>query len=163
AGDALDEAHARLGECIARAGCRDWGEAQQQLAERHPTRENYLARFGEVWARARAAAIERDLVTWPDAPIRYVPIPEHTREAAPLLYYLFYRSPAAFDPVPVYDYVVPPIYGLAGDEQDRRLRTANDSVIALNHVVHHGGLGHHVQNWNAYRSSSRIGQVAAID
>ena len=28
------------------------------------------------------------LISWPDAPIRYVPIPEYTREAAPLLYYL---------------------------------------------------------------------------
>ncbi|MDQ2744715.1 MAG: DUF885 domain-containing protein, partial [Chloroflexota bacterium] len=39
----------------------------------------------------------------------------------------------------------------------------NDSVIKLNHVVHHGGMGHHVQNWHAYRSPSRIGQVAAVD
>ena len=49
------------------------------------------------------------LVTWPDAPIRYVPIPEHTRDAAPHLYYLFYRSPAPFDRLPVHDYVVTPI------------------------------------------------------
>jgi Bacterial protein of unknown function (DUF885) len=163
ANDALDEAHARLSECASEAGCRDWAEAQQRLAERHPSRENYVGRFGDVWERARAAAIERELVSWPDAPIRYVPIPEHTREAAPLLYYLFYRSPAAFDRVTVHDYVVTPIDGLPADEQDRRLRAANDSVIVLNHVVHHGGLGHHVQNWHAYRSSSRIGQVAAID
>ena len=35
---------------------------------------------------------------------------------------------------------------------ERRLAAANDCAIALNHVVHHGGLGHHVQNWFAYRS-----------
>jgi len=50
------------------------------------------------------------------------------------------------------------------EEQTRRLRATNDSVIKLNHVIHHGGLGHHVQNWNAYhRAASRIGQVAAVD
>ncbi|HET8521776.1 MAG TPA: DUF885 family protein, partial [Thermomicrobiales bacterium] len=35
--------------------------------------------------------------------------------------------------------------------------------IKLNHVVHHGGLGHHVQNYNAFRASSRIGQIAGVD
>ena len=39
----------------------------------------------------------------------------------------------------------------------------NDSVIMLNHVVHHGAVGHHVQNHHAYRGASRIGQVAAVD
>jgi hypothetical protein len=161
---ALDEATSRLSERTQEAGCRDWADAQGQLAALHPTRERHLARFGEIWERAHAAATARDLVTWPDAPIRYVPIPEHTRDAAPNLYYLFYRSPAPFDRYDVYDYVVTPIDAdLPDDEQKRRLRAANDSAIALNHVIHHGGLGHHVQNWYAYRAPSRIGQVAAID
>ena len=43
------------------------------------------------------------------------------------------------------------------------MTAANDSTILLNHVVHHGGLGHHVQNAHAYASASRIGQVAAVD
>jgi uncharacterized protein (DUF885 family) len=42
-------------------------------------------------------------------------------------------------------------------------RTWNHSAIRLNHVAHHGGLGHHVQNWHAKRSPSRIGRVAAVD
>ena len=42
--------------------------------------------------------------------------------------------------------------------------TWNHAVIKLNHVVHHGAIGHHVQNWHAYnRTPSRIGQVAAVD
>ena len=49
------------------------------------------------------------------------------------------------------------------EEQERRLRATNDSVIKLNHVVHHGGIGHHVQNWYAFQASSRIGQIAAVD
>ena len=137
---------------------------QEQLANAHPSREDYLPRFARVWEACREAAVAHALVTWPDAPIRYVPIPEHTRHAAPHLYYLFYRSPAPFDRLPVHDYVVTPIdEDLPADEQRRRLRAANDSVIKLNHVVHHGALGHHVQNAYASRGASRIGQVAAVD
>ncbi len=162
--EARAEARSELEELAGAAGCRDWADAQSQLASLHPTREGYLARFTEIWERARSWALAHDVVTWPDAPIRYVPIPDHTRDAAPFLYYLFYRSPAAFDRADVYDYVVTPVDDtLALDEQLRRLRAANDSAITLNHVIHHGGMGHHVQNWNAYRSPSRIGQVAAID
>jgi uncharacterized protein (DUF885 family) len=40
---------------------------------------------------------------------------------------------------------------------------ADDSTIKLNHVVHHGSLGHHVQNWFAARAPSRIGRIAAVD
>jgi uncharacterized protein (DUF885 family) len=49
------------------------------------------------------------------------------------------------------------------DEQRRRLQATNASQIRLNHVIHHGGIGHHVQNWWAYRAPSRIGQMAAVD
>ena len=107
---------------------------------------------------------ERDLVTWPDSPIRYVPIPVHTRDAAPFLYYLHYRSPAPFDRLPIHDYVVTPIDDDLDDgEQQRRLRATNTSVITLNHVVHHGAIGHHVQNHFAYHGASAIGRVAAVD
>ena len=90
-------------------------------------------------------------------------IPAHTREAASSLYYLNYRSPAPFDPHGMFDYVVPPIDGLTGDALDARLRMMNDSVITLNHVVHHGAIGHHVQNHHAYAGASRVGRVAAVD
>ena len=97
-------------------------------------------------------------------PIRYVPIPIHTRGAAPFLYYLHYRSPAPFDRLPMHDYVVTPIEpDMPADEQLRRLRATNTSVIKLNHVVHHGAIGHHVQNYYAYRGASEIGRVAAVD
>jgi uncharacterized protein (DUF885 family) len=39
----------------------------------------------------------------------------------------------------------------------------NFSAMKLNHVVHHGSVGHHLQNYHAYRAKSRIGQIAAID
>ena len=165
----LQEAHETLAaeeaELVRQARVQGgWANVQERLASAHPPREDYLHRFTRMWENCRELAVSNRLVTWPDAPIRYVPIPEHTRDAAPHLYYLFYRSPAPFDRLPVHDYVVTPVGDdLPPDEQRRRLRAVNDSVIKLNHVVHHGAIGHHVQNAFAYRGESRIGQIAAVD
>jgi hypothetical protein len=158
------EARAQLDAKVRATGSRQFAEVQERLASRHPAPEGYYAAFGNVWEACRALSVERALVTWPEAPVRYVPIPEWTRMAAPSLYYLYYRSPAPHEPWGVHDYVVPPLDGLDGAEaRDAHLRLWNDSVIKLNHVVHHGALGHHVQNWHAHRSPSRIGRVAATD
>ena len=141
-----------------------WAEVQQRLNAAHPDVDGYLPAFQREWDACRARAAERSLVSWPDYPIRYVPIPEHTRDAAPLLYYLFYRSPAPFDRLPVHDYVVTPVdAAMRREEQVRRLQATNTSVIKLNHVVHHGAIGHHVQNYHAYHGASEIGRVAAVD
>ena len=159
--DALNEATARLDDmCRPHGG---WPAVQELLAAEHPTAENYLARFEEKWLGCWHAAHDHNLVTWPLAPLRYVPIPAHTREAAPHLYYLHYRSPAPFDPFGTFEYVVPPIDDLTGAALEAKLRAVNDSVITLNHVVHHGAIGHHVQNHHAYRGHSRVGKVAAVD
>jgi hypothetical protein len=158
---ALDDACARLDTMTAPLG--GWPAVQERLAAQHPTAEGYLARFDEQWRACWQAAHDYKLVTWPLAPLHYVPIPEHTRAAAPSLYYLHYRSPAPFDPFGLFDYVVPPIDGLAGDALEAKLRSVNDSVITLNHVVHHGAIGHHVQNHHAYKGRSRVGKVAAVD
>jgi Bacterial protein of unknown function (DUF885) len=159
------EAEAALRDRASEAGfAGDWRRALSELAARHPTAERYYDRYTEIWETAREAAIEHRLVTWPDYPIRFVPRPRWTRDAAPFLYFLAYRAPAAYDRVPVVDYLVTPVEtGMPPDEQTRRLRAANDAAITLNHVIHHGGLGHHVQNWFAYRAASRIGRVAAVD
>ncbi len=166
-------AHARsvIGACrtaleggAAAFGATTWQAALAGLADLHPTAEDYYARYGEVWAACRALTVERNVLTWPDYPLRYVPQPAWARGAAPLLYFLFYRAPAAFDQVPIVEYLVTPIdTTLPADEQLRRLRATNDSVIKLNHVVHHGATGHHVQNWHAYRAEARIGRMAAVD
>lgn len=161
AADALDEAISRLEEMSRPHG--GWLAVQDLLAAAHPSAEGYLARFGEKWQACWRAAHEHDLVTWPEAPLRYVPIPAHTRDAAASLYYLNYRSPAPFDPPGMFDYVVPPVDGLTVDSLEARLRQVNDSVITLNHVVHHGAIGHHVQNHHAYTGTSRVGRVAAVD
>ena len=158
--DALEELRSRA-LAVAPGG---WPEVQQRLNAAHPDLDGYLPAYQREWDACHERAAERDLVTWPDSPIRYVPIPMHTRDAAPLLYYLFYRSPAPFDRLPVHDYVVTPIdAAMPRDEQLRRLQATNTSVIKLNHVVHHGAIGHHVQNYYAYHGDSTIGRVAAVD
>jgi uncharacterized protein DUF885 len=160
--DVLEQALAVLETRARTAG--GWPAVQNRLASDHPTTAGYLAAFQQTWEACRARAIDTHLVSWPDYPLQYVPIPQQTRDAAPFLYYLFYRSPAPFDRLPVHDYVVPPVEAdMPADEQQRRLRAANMSVIKLNHVVHHGGIGHHVQNYRAYAGDSEIGRVAAVD
>jgi uncharacterized protein (DUF885 family) len=115
-------------------------------AASHP---DYLAHFTDLWHRVRDVAIDDDVVTFPDWPVRFVDRPAWAQRAAPYLYFLPYRSPAPYDAPLVVDYLTP--------------RGADDSTIKLNHVVHHASLGHHVQNWFAARSESRIGRIAAVD
>jgi hypothetical protein len=161
---ALEEALAVLDKRARKASLGGWHDVQQRLSDAHPTLDTYLSTFQRVWDACRERSDACGLLTWPDYPIRYVPIPVQTRDAAPSLYYLFYRSPAPFDQLPMHDYVVTPIDdSMSADEQERRLRATNTSVITLNHVVHHGAIGHHVQNYYAYKGRSEIGRVAAGD
>lgn len=160
----MARAEAFLTEHAADFGATHWRDALAQLSDLHPPVERYYARYSELWEACRATAEAHELVTWPDFPIRYVPRPTWARQAAPYLYFLFYRSPAAFNRPPVHLYLVTPIEpSMPPEEQEKLLRAHNDSVIKLNHVVHHGAIGHHVQNWYAYHSASRIGQIAAVD
>lgn len=141
-----------------------WRDQLARLADFHPTREAYYPAFKKIWEAARDAAIAHDLVTWPDYPIDHVPVPRSDREAQPGLCYLWYRCPPPYAKPETHRYLVTPIEPeMPAAEQARRLRANNDSVIKLNHVVHHGGLGHHVQNWNAFRAESRIGRIAGVD
>jgi hypothetical protein len=160
----ISEIDAYLREHAADFGAGSPAGALARLADIHPPLERYYSCYTETWQAARRFAAERHLLTWPDYPIDYHPQPEWARGAAPYLYFLFYRSPAPFDyPLPV-DYLVTPIEeSLTHSEQNERLRAVNQSVIKLNHVIHHGGIGHHVQNWHAFRAASRIARVAAVD
>ncbi len=164
--DLLHEAHERFAEAQARLNEMTGGDLQaalHRLAARHPAPIDYLPAFRRTWDACVALCREHDVVDWPNAPLRYVPIPEWTRMAAPSLYYLFYRSPAPYDQEMTFDYVVTPLEGLDDEAAERHLRVWNDSVIKLNHVVHHGAIGHHVQNAFARCAPSRIGRVAATD
>jgi hypothetical protein len=166
---AYAEDELRLAQAYLQAHAADFGaaspeEALGRLADLHPSLPEYSQRYSDLWQSCRRTSQEQDLLTWPDFPIRYVPQPVWARKAAPFLYFLFYRAPAAFNRPAVHDYLFTPIEpGLPPAEQEALLRSNNDSVIKMNHVIHHGGIGHHVQNWHAYRAPSRIGQVAAVD
>ena len=164
--DLLAYAESELAEASARVNDhpRFTPEHLRGLADLHPTIDGYCAAYQEEWDAVRDRSQEHDLLTWPDFPIRYVPRPLWAREAAPYLYFLFYRSPAAYQRPPVHEYLVTPIDAeMPEAEQEELLRANNNSVIKLNHVIHHGGIGHHVQNWHAFRSPSRVGQIAAVD
>jgi hypothetical protein len=168
--DLLADARARFAEAkvaldsAARADFGSWAVVEERLAAAHPQADGFLAVFEQIWMQCFRKAELTGVVTWPNSsewPLRYTYQPAWAQGAAPYLYFLHYRSPAAFDPVVAHEYLVPPIDPAA---PDRHLRTWNHATIKLNHVVHHGAIGHHVQNWHAYkRSPSRVGQVAAID
>jgi uncharacterized protein (DUF885 family) len=161
----LAEAQQALAEGAAQlAPGRDPRDVLAGLHDLHPPLEEYYAAYQTEFDRARDFAVERELLTWSDYPITFEPIPDWARAAAPHLYFLFYRAPAPFDPHVIQRYLVTPIEpDMPEEEQQRRLRATNWSQIRLNHIIHHGGIGHHVQNWWAYQSASRIGQMAAVD
>lgn len=144
-------------------GLADPDELGPALRARHPVPDAYYTAYTTVWAEMKRLAEARDLVTWPDFPIRYEPRPAWARTSAPDLYFLFYRSPAAFHRPDVHTYMVAPLPGGSEAEREAFLQANNDSVIKLNHVVHHGGIGHHVQNWHAFRSPLRMGRISAVD
>ena len=141
-------------------GHRDPGPSLRAL---HPSPAGYYAAYATVWREMRALSDTRKLLTWPDFPIRYEPRPDWARAAARDLYFLFYRSPATYARPAVHTYMVSPLPEHDDVDIEAFLSANNDSVIKLNHVVHHGGIGHHVQNWHAFRSPLRVGRIAAVD
>lgn len=160
----LAEASAALSEQVREFGTDSPATALAQLKAYRPSAEEYGPRHARFWDEARRVAEEKGLLTWPDFPIRYVERPAWVRGAAPYLYFLFYRSPAVRGRPAVHEYLIAPFDRTqAKDAQQRFLEAHNDSVIKLNHVIHHGGIGHHVQNFHAFRSGSRIGRMAAVD
>jgi hypothetical protein len=160
----IRQANSLLDERLEKFGENNPAAALKTLDSIHPDIGDYYDRYQQTWDDMKALAQDNDLLTWPTFPIRYVPQPEWARRAASSLYFLNYRSPAAYGRPKVHDYLVTPIDAdLHVDQQQSLLKANNDSAIKLNHVVHHGGIGHHVQNWHAFRARSRVGQIAAVD
>jgi len=107
-----------------------------------------LSEHQRCWESCRNLIEERGLLTWPEFPLVFKRPADLVSDVVGDLYYLSYRSPAPFGtPLPHVCEVNP----------------CGPITLKLNHVVHHAGPGHHVQNYFAYRSESRIGQIAAVD
>lgn len=138
----------------------EWPAVAARLAAAHPDTDDVLHAVRAAWLECRQ--LSSGEVTWPDDELPYVPAPAWAQGAAPYLYYLPYRSPAPLaGGVGRYEVVFPAATDAAAREVFAR--TWNHAQIRLNHVAHHGGLGHHVQNWHAARSPSLVGRVAAVD
>jgi len=138
-----------------------WTAVEERLAAAHPAADSYLASFDKTWLQCFQKAQRADVVDWPHWPVHYVHQPVWAQRAAPFLYFLHYRSPAPYDLAIAHQYFVPPVDAA---DPEKYFKTWNHAVIKLNHVVHHGAIGHHVQNWHAYnRAMSRIGNFAAVD
>jgi uncharacterized protein (DUF885 family) len=160
----LDHAQRELTEELDRFEAETPGEALIQLREHHPPVEEYYDRHTELWEECRNLADGR-FVDWPNYPLKFAPRPKWVRRAAQNLYFLYYRAPAPYDDVNPVEYLLEPVEPEMAEETKReRLQQWNTSQIKLNHVAHHGGLGHHIQNHRAYnRTESRIGEMAAVD
>ncbi len=142
----------------------DWEKVLTELSLLHPTLDSILSACQECWAESIRFAQEKALVEWPDYPLIYKFIDPSFREAAPYLYFLYYRSPAPYDNAKTNYYLISPIEKfLSVEETQLKLRAISFSVIKHNHVVHHGSIGHHLQNYNAYHSPSSVGKMAGVD
>ncbi len=159
----MEAAREALSSSLTEHGYSDWQTVADLLADEHPSANEYVEQFQNVWDEARRYAIDRELLTWPDVPIVFEQIYDWARTASPSLYFLFYRCPPPFDDGQTQRNLVPPIDGLSAEQQKRLLRTVNDAQISMNHVIHHAGLGHHVQNWHARRAKSRVARMAGND
>jgi hypothetical protein len=150
--EALRRSESELTSGAPKFGSNDYRKVLTRLDGMRPRPEDTIRRCREIWEESRGFAVERGLVHWPESPVDFVPQPAWAREAAPKLYFLFYRSPAPLDALPRVDHLLPP--------SDSGI---SEAVLKLNHVVHHAGLGHHLQNWYAARAPSTIGRIAAVD
>jgi len=154
----------QLEERLDEFGATSVQEALARLSDDHPDSENYMNTFEQLWEKSRVFNEEEQLVSWGEYPIEYQPIPRWAKEAQPYLYFLFYRCPPRYNRPPVYRYNVPSLEeSWSAKEKEDFLRSNNTFVIKTNHVLHHGGIGHHVQNWNALHAQSRIAQISAND
>ena len=162
----VDKATEYLNTHATDFGASSVEEALAKLCDLHPDAEGYLTAFADLWNQTGALARENDLATWPDFPIEYINQHEWAKECARYLYFLFYRAPAAFNRPRVMQYLVPPLRPgeKTSEETEAFLRANNYEVIKNNHVVHHGSLGHHLQNYYAYQqNNSLIGVFAGCD
>jgi hypothetical protein len=133
-----------------------WREQLARLAADAPLDRDVLARY-EYW-NARALADARSLLTPAESyGLHFARLPIWARDIYADLYFLFYRSPAAFDAGSGSIYWVAP-------QTNGDVATAhNTAAVKTIHAVHHGSVGHHTQNARARAAESTIARVAGTD
>lgn len=154
-----DAAQAALHHALDAAGLDSIATLQSALRADHTSADGYDSEFAQVWRSAAEHAVQQRLIDWPAWPIAFRPQPTWARGIAPDLYFLLYRCPPPHSAQVVQEYLYPPL----GEAPAATLTAVNRSQITLNHVIHHAGFGHHVQNWHAFRSPSRVGRLAGVD
>lgn len=131
----------------------DWPTVIAELpADRVPA-SRLLDRHRELFNLQRQLVIDNDLLTWPDYSVEFVTTPPWLTGVMADATVYPYHAAAPFDPdVPV-DFIIP--------ETENGI---DEMTILGNHVLHHAGVGHHVQNWFAYNvAQSRFGRLSAVD
>ncbi len=163
--DELEVRRRQLEQEASQLGFATSGDALATLGHTHPSRQTLVERHVELFDAHRSVATEQGLVTWPDYPLHFVEPPAWLRPTMDHAVVYPYHAPAPDDEQVPVEFLVPtPNENATPEEVQGFLAAANDTVIKLNHIVHHGGIGHHVQNWYAYnRSRSAVGRIAAVD
>lgn len=140
-------------ESGARAFGADWRTVMAELAADRVPPSRLLDRHREIFKLQRQLVIDNGLLTWPDYPVQFVTTPPWLAGVMADATVYPYHAAAPFDrDVPV-DFIIPE----AEDGID-------ETTILTNHILHHAGVGHHVQNWFAYNvAKSRFGRLAAVD
>jgi hypothetical protein len=160
----ISDCDRRLAEGARSFGASSPEEVLAGLADIHPGLEEYGESYRKLWEQSRELNRREALVSWPEFPIEYRPIPHWARSVQPYVYFLFYRCPPRYAPPSVYHYHITPIErSMPAEKQEQLLRSNNTFVIKTNHVLHHGGIGHHVQNQHAMSSKSLTGRVSLTD
>ncbi len=139
---------------------RDWKTQLKALELEHPSFEDVIPTYEKLHAQTLELADANGLVTPArNYGLQFQTLPEWARAVAGDLYFLFYRSPAAFRASSGSTYwVFPP-----GADLNTYLRSQNNATIKITHIVHHGSIGHHTQNTLARASSLKLGQIAGTD
>jgi hypothetical protein len=128
---------------------RSWRACVAELALPDVTGDDAVIASLRGW-NVRALAAGAELVTpAADYELDFAPLPAWASAIYADLYFLFYRSPAAYAPG------AGSIYWATAPQ--------STATIKLVHAVHHGSIGHHTQNARARAAGSRLARIAAGD
>ena len=156
---AYDEALATLCEAAARLDAqRDWRAQLDALAELGVRDADVLADYRTWHERALRDGVAL-LTPAHEYGLDFAYVPQWARAVAGDLYFLFYRSPAAYAAGNGSTYWVAP----PSESPETGRRAHDTAAVKTIHAVHHGSIGHHTQNARARAAGSRLARIAGTD